>query len=131
MHKHLLDSQVSRIGIHRTQHIILMHISRRGKLPSQTELADHLNITPAAVTGALKRLESDGYIVRKLGNDNRYNEVTITKSGLDLVEYTETIFSEIDRSLFNGFSDEELELYINFLDKIQKNISARMEQEDI
>ena len=57
MHKHMLDSNVSKIGLHRTQHRVLMHIARRGKLLSQKALAEHIGITPAAITGVLKKLE--------------------------------------------------------------------------
>ena len=73
MHKQLLDSNVSKIGIHRTAHRVLMHIARHGRMLSQKSLAEHIGITPAAMTGVLKKLESDGYIERVHGDDNRYN----------------------------------------------------------
>jgi len=72
MHKCLLDSRRRDIGIHHTQHRILMRLARCGNLPSQKELAEHLDITPAAVTGALKKLERDGYVLRNMGKDNRF-----------------------------------------------------------
>ena len=122
MHRALIDSRVRDIGIHRTQHRILMHLARHGKLPSQRELADRLDITPAAVTGALKKIESDGYIERTLGKDNRFNEVTITEKGRALVKLTREVFSSTDKSLFDGFSPEELETYISCLEKLQENI---------
>lgn len=122
MHKHLLDSNVSKIGIHRTQHIILMHIARHGKLTSQKSLADHIGITPAAITGVLKKLESDGFIERVQGSDNRYNEVKVTERGKAVVEESFQMFSRLDMSLFEGFSDDELDGYISYLEKIQENI---------
>ena len=109
MHKQLLDSKVSAIGIHRTHHIILMHIARNSKLASQKSLADHIGITPAAVTGALKKLEADGYIKRVHGSDNRYNEIEITEEGKRIVEESRSLFLSIDMSLFDGFSEEELD----------------------
>ena len=60
MHKSLIDSRVKSLGVHRTQHRILMHLAKQDRLPSQKELAEHLDITPAAVTGALKKIEKDG-----------------------------------------------------------------------
>lgn len=132
MHKRLIDSSVCRsIGLHRTQHMILMHLARREKLPSQKELAEHLNITPAAVTGALKKLESGGYIAKHIGDDNRYNEITLTPLGVKIVSETRAIFSQIDKSLFEGFSDDEIVNLITYLDKIQKNICNNMEVEQI
>jgi len=121
LHKHLIDVSVQDIGIHRTQHRILMHLSRKGNLPSQKELAEHLGITPAAVTGALQKLESDGYITRQLGSDNRYNEIIITEQGKSIVERTCRIFSKTDESLFFGFGDEELNEFLKYLDRIKNN----------
>ena len=127
MHKHLLESEVSKIGLHRTQHRILMHIARHGKLLSQKSLAEHIGITPAAVTGLLKKLEQDGYVERVQGDDNRYNEVKVTELGKRVVEDSFKMFSQLDTSLFEGFSDSELDGYIRCLTKIQENIRKRIE----
>lgn len=126
MHRAMIDSRVHEIGVHRTQHRILMHLARNECLPSQKELADHLNITPAAVTGALKKIERDGYIERTLGQDNRYNEIRITDKGRELVKLTRKLFSEADMSMFEGFTEEEISAYIQSLEKIQNNIRAHI-----
>lgn len=125
MRRTLFDGIVKEIGIHRTQHRMLMHISRRGTLTSQKELADLLGITPAAVTGALKKLEADGYVKRTLGHDNRYNQLEITAKGREVVTRTRELFSAADRELFRGFGAEELEAYVSSLEKMQANISHR------
>ena len=122
MHRAMIDGRAKEIGIHRTQHRILMHLARHGYLPSQKELAEHLDITPAAVTGALKKIEQDGYIERTLGKDNRYNEIRITEKGRAVVKQTRRLFSEADFSMFDGFSEEELATYIACLEKLQENI---------
>ena len=129
MHKKLLDSNVcAEIGLHRTQHIILMHLTKEKFLASQKALAAHLNITAAAVTGALKKLEAGGYIERKVGGDNRYNEITITDLGRRVVEDSHAMFQKIDKSLFEGFSDDEILRFIGYLEKIQNNIISEEKQ---
>ena len=130
MHRALIDSRVGSLGIHRTQHRILMHLARHGKLPSQKDLAKHLDVTPAAVTCALKKIENDGYIERTLGHDNRYNEIQITDKGRALVQQTRTMFSEVDESMFVGFSDDDLETYISCLEKLQVNIRKECERKE-
>ena len=131
MHKALIDSRVRDIGIHRTQHRILMRLARCEKLPSQKELAEHLDVTPAAVCGALKKIEQDGYVERTLGHDNRYNELRITDKGRELVIRTRQLFSEADTSMFEGFTDEELDSYIASLEKLQANIKKQQERMEI
>lgn len=124
-HKMLLDSRLKDTGLYGTQHRILMHLACRRKLQSQKELADHLQITPAAVTGALKKLESDGYTEKTAGTDNRFNEIEITLKGRDVVEKSKEIFISTDKSLFYNFSDEELDMYIRCLEKINNNIKKQ------
>lgn len=131
MHRALIDSRVGSLGIHRTQHRILMHLARHEKLPSQKELAEHLDVTPAAVTVALKKIEANGYVERTLGHDNRYNELRITEKGKDLVKKTRSIFCEADSKMFEEFTDEELDIYIACLEKLQANIRKQSERKEI
>ncbi len=130
MHKALIDSKVREIGIHRTQHRILMRLARCGRLPSQKELAERLDVTPAAITIALKKLEGNGYVSKTLGRDTRFNEIEITEKGRELVKLTRETFSRTDKSLFRGFSEDELKLYIGFLEKIQQNITNSCGEEE-
>lgn len=130
MHKCLIDSRVSELRIHRTQHRILMHLARCNTLPSQKDMAEHLKVTPAAVTGAIKKLEADGYVERTTGQDNRYYELSITEKGRELVNKSRKMFCEIDSLMFEGFSDEELNNYISCLERLQANISKQCERKE-
>ena len=130
MHRAMIDSRVGTLGIHRTHHRILMHLARNESLPSQKELADHLKVTPAAITCAPKKIEQDGYVERTLGQDNRYNELRITEKGRELVLKTKRLFSETDASMFEDFSEEELDMYISCLEKLQSNIRKSCERKD-
>ena len=106
-----------------------MHLSRKGNVLSQKELAVHLEITPAAVTGILQKLELDGYIERNLGEDNRFNEIKITETGKAIVDKTRMIFSGIDKSLFKNFSEEEMDAFLAFLARVNDNIEREFDYE--
>ncbi len=121
-HKKLIDSQIAEIGIHRTRHRILMYLARNGCLPSQKKLSEYFEVSPSAITGSLQKLESDGYIERSLGADNRFNEIKITEKGREVVEYTREKFSQVDNALFVGFSDDELGEFSAYLERILNNI---------
>jgi len=128
MHRCLIEKSVRDIGMHRTAHMILMHIDREKHCPSQREIAEKFSITPAAATGILKNLEKEGYILRTIGKDTRYNEVSITEKGREVVERSKEVFYSVDASMFRGFSDGELQSYIEMLAKIQKNMEERKEE---
>ena len=125
MHRDMMDVRAKEIGMHRTQHRILMRLSRDNTLPSQKELADRLDITPAAVTVALRKIEKDGYIERALGCDARYNEIKITEKGRALVNLSHELFLAADTAMFDGFTDDELDAYVACLEKIQANIQKQ------
>ena len=81
-----------------------------------------LSITPAAVTGIIKSLERDGYITRAQGKDNRFNEISITDLGREVVESSREAFAAVDRAMFEGFLDSELESYISMMERIRENM---------
>ena len=128
MHKRMLDGVIEDIGISRVQHFLLMNLYHRGKCPSQKDMARHLNITPAAVTLTIKRLEGEGYVERKLGSDSRNNELLITEKGRRVVEETKKIFDTIDKALFDGFSESEILKYTELLIRMQENMKKYSEE---
>ncbi len=130
IHRCLIEAKVGEMGIPSTAHRALMYISKKGRLEAQKELASHLQITPAAVTGVLQRLEADGYIERTLGSDNRFNEIAITEKGKSTVSVSRGLFRDIDASMFKDLSGEELDVFIGLLEKIRKNAEEKLHQSD-
>ena len=109
MHKSCVDRAISKLGIHRNQHIILMHLASGENMPSQKELANHLRVSPAAIAVALSTLENDGYIERASDEkDSRFKKIYITAKGKDTVEKSKHIFQEIDGAMCKYLTDDEL-----------------------
>lgn len=122
LHRKAFEGLVSRMGIHRSQHILLMHLSHQVGV-SQTELAAHLEISPAAVAVSLKKLEAGGYIEKKAAqNDSRYNEIKITEKGREIVNTSERFFGEIDAAMVKGIDDEMLDNFVKCLEIMQYNL---------
>lgn len=116
-----LECRVKDTGLHRSQHRILMIL---GKHPdySQTMLARKLEVSPAAVAVALKKLEKSGYIERQsVESDNRMNHIAVTPKGLEAIRLSCVYFQEVENALFQGFSEEELDTVERFLRKIIQN----------
>ena len=87
LHKKLCEKRLEEIKLHRSQHIMLMHLHRFGKTVSQKELAESLSITPAAAAVSVKKLIDGGYVERKTSDkDARYNDVSITEKGKKVVK---------------------------------------------
>ena len=109
-----------------SQHRLLMDIARmlgpdRQVVLSQIEIAKKMEITPATVASALKKLEKGGYIQRVVDQeDNRYNRVEITQKGEKVIEESIQIFNEMDKQMLGGLTEEELGVLNGYLLRIKQ-----------
>ena len=125
LHRKQVERFSEEIGVHRSQHFVLMRIADAGGTASQKELARRLEISPAALAVTLRKLESGGYLEKKpTESDSRLNEVTLTEKGWQVRHLSEERFSSIDAQMFEGFSEEELSVLVGFLERMQSNLRA-------
>jgi len=133
MHKTVVDSRISALGIHRGQHSILREIARAernpdGKALSQKDIAQRFGVSAAAVAMMMKKMEAEGYITRNMSSsDNRFNELHLTELGHSILSQSHEIFHEIDAATYDGISEEDLEIFLRCLSKMQENLSAMPE----
>lgn len=122
-HKSAVDQHVNDTKLHKSQHRLLMCLAGFGEKVSQRDLAEKLNITPAAVAVTLKKLEKAGIVSKKISEeDNRFNEVIMTEKGKKIVKESQKLFNSTDALMFEGFTEEELTQFEGYLDRIQKNL---------
>lgn len=123
-HKRIIERRTTMTELHRSQHRMLMHISKYDNIPSQKEIAEHFDISPAAVAVTLKKLEAEGYIERTRGadGDTRQNAISITQKGLCEINDTREFFDYVDNTMFKDFTDEEFSTLILLLKKANNNL---------
>lgn len=122
-HHKLAEKMLSKTGVHRNQHMLLMHLYHSTEAPSQKEIANRFNISPAAVAVSLKKLENEGYISRNANeSDSRYNQITITEKGKSVVDMSKEILDGLDERSFGNLTDEEKETLATLLDKVIDNL---------
>ena len=124
LHRKAVDKSMSETGLHKSQHMMLMYLSRE-KCSSQKNIAEHFDISPAAVAVSLKKLEADGYINRQRGeNDCRFNEIEITEKGKQVVNFSHDMFVRIDEASFDGVSMQERKVFADVLEKMSENLKS-------
>lgn len=124
MHHRIVDGRIQRLGIHSGQHIALMHLKHTGKMASQVQIAEQLDVSPACVARTLKALECGGYIERcDCSSDSRRNEINITEKGEAIVQRSRIEMDSLDRAAFRGFSEAELQTLLMLLERVQNNLS--------
>lgn len=119
--KRCIEKKVEHTGVYRSQHRLLMMLGRNPNR-SQSEIAEKMDISPAAVAVSLKKLEKSGYISRQCDeNDNRVNSIEIMEKGKMTISVSEKYFREINEALLEGFSEEELFQFESFMRRIVQN----------
>lgn len=95
---------------------------REEKTASQKELVEYLNLSYATVSGLISRLEAKGYLCRRTSSeDKRANLIALTPRAGDLFQKCSVHMDRRDRDLLRGFTDEEREQFVYFLEKILEN----------
>lgn len=129
LHRCIFENNISSMGIHHSQHHLLMYIASEGEVTSQKQIADRFGITPAAVARSLKTLESEGYIKREsTASDGRLNKIVITRRGRDVVERSHVLFGETDVATFSDFNAQDLENLNRYLDMMKSRLLERGSQ---
>lgn len=122
-HRRIIDKKISKLGIYRSQHMLLMYLSRH-QFISQKELADAFEISTSSVAVSLKKLEKGGYIEKAPDEaDNRLNKVNITPKGIEAIEASHQIFETVDNAIFKGFTSEEIASMTGYWERLCNNMN--------
>ena len=128
MQHRIVEARVRSLGIHPSQHILLMRLSDMGRFPSQAQIAEELDISPASVARTLKQLEAGGYIERCGSDvDGRRNEIAISAKGEEMVKRSREIFGRLEAVNYAGFSSDDLDQLEALLKREMDNL-RRLEQ---
>ncbi|BFH60167.1 MarR family winged helix-turn-helix transcriptional regulator [Paenibacillus azoreducens] len=92
-------------------------------LPSQ--LAEHLGVTRATVTGLIDNLERDGLVSRRMSaEDGRQRSVVLTESGTTKLREMANEHYERLEAMVRLLSIEERSVFLDLLDRVTQGISA-------
>lgn len=130
MHHSQVENKIKKLGIHRSQHMALMYISKNDGKVTQKDIAKKYDISEAAVSTTLKKLEQAGLIQKSSSSDARYNYLSLTNEGIEVVKESVDIFNEAEAKTFETLTDEEIETLHKIILKMQDSISDKKEKEN-
>lgn len=116
------ESAMAELDIQPSQHFVLVWLKHMGRMGSQAQLADMMQVSPASVARSLKSLDRDGYIIRSGGADGRCNEISITPKGEQVLSQSLRLFTDMDARCYAGFSPEELRQMDALLGRLLNNL---------
>ena len=95
---------------------------------TQVEIANWMQVSPASVALSTKRLQKSGYIVKEVDPDNlRCKRLYLTEDGKRTRELAFERLGQLDKKMFDGFTDEEMVLLSQYLDRMTMNLTGETE----
>lgn len=86
-------------------------------------LAQHLDIEASVTTGIVQRLEHHGLLERVHDReDRRLVKIFLTAQGRELARALEPVAMAFHERLFQGFSSEEQQAFLTFLQHLSSNL---------
>ena len=134
LHMRVFDKYIDTLEVRRRQHHILRYLyikDNQNTTVCQKAIADNFEISTAAVTVSLKKLESMGLVQKTVDkNDSRFNSVSITKKGKAVIERTREVFWNIDSAMFEDLTEQELIVFTSCLEKMHTRLKTIYESEN-
>lgn len=91
----------------------------------QEHLSDYLKIDKGTTAKAIKKLEDDEYIIRKIDTkDKRAYNVFLTEKALKIKPMVRTAMMDWIDVLFSGFSEDEKKTSIALLERMGENATT-------
>ncbi len=110
---------------------VLARAKEKGLTFTQRELATKLDITPATVAVSLRSLEKGGYVEKNSDpSDGRRNLISLTEKGAAAVDTCMTVFCNVDRTMFQSFSEEEVASFSRLLQKLSADLQSILPKRD-
>ena len=124
--KRRLDNGTSKYGITGVQGRILGFISHNSEKRDifQKDIEEELDIRRSSVTSVLQLMEKNGYIQRiSVSKDARLKKIILTEKGTEIQRNVKNLILELEKSLIDELSDEELDLLVSLIDRLSKRIA--------
>lgn len=125
-HRHRSRQEFQALDLSDGQPKILLHLlSGDGVL--QKELSGQCGVRPATMTSLLQNMQSKGLVKKeetRVSGGKRGYLIFLTEKGRSLACQVKEIMEQVDEISFAGFSEQEKEETMRFLDRIVRNLQS-------
>jgi DNA-binding MarR family transcriptional regulator len=123
--KRKVDEAVSKYNVTAVQCSFIEFINRNRKEGNvyAKDIESRFNMRRATVAEILSLMEKNGLIERKsMSEDARLKEITLTKKSTEIINSVETEVKKVEKDLKKDLTEEELQNFMNILEKMSKNL---------
>ena len=117
-----IRTKLEQYGLAPLEGKVLLRLQKDGC--GQDELGGFFEVDKGRMARILLTLEERQLICRGVNEKNRRQKlVALTPAGKQMVENIKKVFEEWDTACFQGFSDEERQMYMDFIRRITENVT--------
>lgn len=120
-----IDKEVSQYGMTAVQGRILGFIFHKSDKKDifQKDIEEELDIRRSSVTSVLQLMEKNGYIKRvSVTEDARLKKIVMTERGLEVQRKVYDSIVNIEESIRNELSNDEIKTLVNLIDRLTQKI---------
>jgi len=115
--------KLSDYGINAAEEYILMYLMGHSDA-NQDAIAKFFMLDKGSVARSLQKLESKGFISRKVNDENQREKViTLTKKALSLKEVLSDLLVDWRKEIYDGLTDDEVLAFEKTVEKVAENIT--------
>ncbi len=120
----LLDEKLKPLNLTHSQSSVMAFLrARKGQPVSITEIKEELGVSAPTALGLVRRLEKKQYVsVYTDKRDQRVRLVVYNNQHLEPVEKSFVNASSVEEQMMSGFTSEEREQFIDYLNRAYQNI---------
>ncbi|MBN1966648.1 MAG: MarR family transcriptional regulator [Anaerolineae bacterium] len=124
LHHTRADQSMEKIGLYRGQARLLMTLAAQDGM-THSEVAERLQISAPAATKVIQRMEEAEYVQRRADPaDERVSRVYLREKGRALTDQINAAFGTLDRTMFAGQPDVDLERLRDLLTRMHANLQG-------
>lgn len=119
------NKNLEKLDLTSIQASVLIYLLNENEYKNQRDIEKEFGLTNPTVNGILNRLETKGFIERKISKlDARNKEIHLTDKSLKLNLEMKINVKNFEKKLINNISEEELNVFYNVINKINENIEG-------
>ena len=108
-----------------SQMMVLQIIRKNGGSSNQRNIERILEVAHPTVVGLVARLEKNGFVTCRTDPENRRNKIVeMTDKSYQAFEFFESGYQDFQKVVFKGFSSEEKEQLLCFLERLRENLES-------
>jgi DNA-binding MarR family transcriptional regulator len=121
----LTSRSLSTVGLYGGQEGVMMALGEEDGLTAGA-IASGLGVKPPTITRTITRMEAQGLLTRKGGDDGRQTTVWLTEEGRAKLESVETASQSVLETAFSDMDDKQRRRLFDLLCEVSANLEAAL-----